>query len=589
MSFSPVWQLQEFFPHPSTTEFATVVADWRGRWERLADESETLSATADGWAEFLARWSALLAESDELMAFVGCHAAADAENKTYQHWEGVLLAASPVRTRVTVNVEFGLRGDQSTDPVAELITRDPTLERVRFALDEAARNAAFRLPKSEELLAADLAVDGIQAWSRLYDRVSGSLKIELLENGKLVKKSPGQVHFDSPDRSIRQTNFAAAGTAWQTLADTCADAINHISGFRQSKNRRTGHHHLDLPLRMNRMRRETLDTMWRVVSERKGVLLKYLARKAELLGLKKLTWTDLHAPLPGTPAQSAELSYDAACQLILSTFSQFSPELGQFAETALREGWVEVENRPGKRQGGFCTGFPVRKQSRIFMTFTGTPDSMSTLAHELGHAYHSYVLRNEPFLLQDYPMNLAETASTFCEAVLSAERLRMAQNPAEKRAVLDGMLADAVTFLMNIHARFVFEDRFHQEREAGEVSAERLSQLMHTAQQETYLNGLADDGWYPGFWISKLHFYIHQWPFYNFPYTFGYLLSQGVYALAPKFGDEFPARYRSLLIATGCQQTEAAVSTALGYDLSQPDFWNHSLDVIDRNVAAFLQ
>jgi oligoendopeptidase F len=112
---------------------------------------------------------------------------------------------------------------------------------------------------------------------------------------------------------------------------------------------------------------------------------------------------------------------------------------------------------------------------------------------------------------------------------------------------------------------------------------------MLAAQRETYCNGLADDGWNPRFWVSKLHFYISTLPFYNFPYTFGYLLSLGLYAAAGDFGHEFPERYRKLLLATGDRETEDAVQSTLGYDLTREDFWNRSLDVVDRRVERFLE
>ena len=189
--------------------------------------------------------------------------------------------------------------------------------------------------------------------------------------------------------------------------------------------------------------------------------------------------------------------------------------------------------------------------------------------------------------LQEYPMNLAETASTFAEAVLGERRLESSESTAERMSILDGMLSDATTYLMNIHARFLFEDAFHCERSDGELSTERFSELMLASQQEAFQNALADDGWYANFWVSKLHFYITELPFYNFPYTFGYLLSLGVYALADEFGSEFPDRYRQLLIATGCQDTEQAVESTLGYDLTGPEFWNKSIDVIEQRVEQF--
>ena len=246
----------------------------------------------------------------------------------------------------------------------------------------------------------------------------------------------------------------------------------------------------------------------------KSVLKDYLSKKAQLLGIDRLSWYDQFAPLPQLPGVGNvdDIPYDQACTWIVDAFESFSSDLGDFAKMSLSERWVEAENRSGKQQGGFCTGFPTARQSRIFMTYTNSADSMSTLAHELGHAYHSWVLRNEPVFLQDYPMNLAETASTFAEAVLGEQRLQHAKSDYERLQILDGMLGDAVAFLMNIHARFLFEDEFHQKRAAGELTADQLNEMMLAAQRAAYLDALSDDGWNPRFWVSKLHFYITSVP-----------------------------------------------------------------------------
>ena len=518
------------------------------------------------------------------------HAAANAANKRVRQFEAVLAALDPLREKIYTNLEFALR-DIGVGEFAAFLAADQWLVRNRFFLEQRQKNAALRLPRNEELLAADLAVDGLHAWGRLYDRLSSDLRVQVMERGELVAKSPGQIRFDVPERSVRENNFFAAAKAWKTIADSCADALNHIAGARLTLYRRLElRDHLDMPLHRNRMSRETLDAMWQAVSDRKAMLLKYLAKKAELLGLERLAWYDVSAPLPAanSPGKDAEIGFDAGADRVIRTFAAFSPPLGDFARHAFKSRWVESENRGGKRQGAFCTGFPTRGESRVFMTYTNTDDNVSTLAHELGHAYHSWVLRDQPLFLQDYPMNLAETASTFAEAVLAEQRLCDAATHAERVSILDHALGDAVAYLMNIHARFIFEENFHRERLGGELTAARLSELMLAAQKEAYLNGLADDGWYPDFWVSKLHFYISGLPFYNFPYTFGYLLSTGLYSLAGQEPTDFPDRYRQLLVATGCHEAEAAVQSTFGYDLRQPDFWNMSLDVIERRVDQFL-
>jgi pepF/M3 family oligoendopeptidase len=603
--FAQTWELDSLLPHPETPAFEETLERFRTSLAALADDSDHLppvaavSASSTAWGEFLKRYEKIAAAASDFSSFISCHAAADAQNKRFQQLEAVLASFEPNKERIATNVDLALR-DVDPATLDRFAAGNPKLAENAFFLNDRRQRARLRLPKEMENLAADLAVDGIHGWSRLYDRISGALRVRVMERGKIVEKSPGQVPFDSPERSVRQNNFYASDKAWSEIADTCADALNHITGTRLTIYRRLGlDGHIEAPLRYNRMTRKTLDAMWSAVAARKRILLKYLAKKAELLGLDRLAWYDLQAPLPQASQVGGErLLYDDACGHVLETFNGFTTDFGSFAESALSRRWIEVENRPGKRQGGFCTSFPTARESRIFMTYTDSADSMSTLAHELGHAYHSYVLRDRPLFLQDYPMNLAETASTFAEAVLNEERLKAAeagraksasQSRDEQLSQLDGMLGDAVVYLMNIHARFLFEDRLCTERATGELPPARLSELMLSAQREAFCDGLDNEGWSPNFWISKLHFYMSSLPFYNFPYTFGYLLSLGVYSLASDMGNQFADRYGRFLLATGCCNTEEAVKSTLDCDLTQPAFWNRSLDIVEKRVERFLE
>ena len=595
MPFPLTWKLDTFFPAPATPEFRETLDRFKAALAQLANDSDALppfSSEAQAksrWEQFLASYERIEATVNDLQSFVSCWAAGDAENKLYRQLEAELSAVSPFRERIATNVDYALK-DLAEPAFEQVVSASASLTKIRYFLVNRRAQAALRLPREQEFLAADLAVDGLQAWGRLYDRLCGALKVQVVEKGKPVLKSPGQVQFDSPQRSVRENNFHAAAAAWESIQDSCADAINHIAGTRLTIYKRLGlPDHLVAPLKHNHMSRETLDVMWRTITERKPILKEYLAKKAHLLGMGRLAWFDQAAPMPTIPGSTIEddISYDQACQWIIEAFEKFSPELGRFAQNALENHWIEAENRSGKRQGGFCTSFPTAKQSRIFMTYTNSADSMSTLAHELGHAYHSWVLRDEPVFLADYPMNLAETASTFAEAVLAEQRLQRAKTDYERLTLLDASLGDAVAYLMNIHARFLFENAFHLERAKGEVPAERLSAMMDAAQKEAYLDALAPDGWNPRFWVSKLHFYITGLPFYNFPYTFGYLLSMGVYAVGREAGPSFPEQYRRLLIATGCRDAEEAVQETLGFDLRKPDFWEKSLNLIAERVSQF--
>jgi oligoendopeptidase F len=332
------------------------------------------------------------------------------------------------------------------------------------------------------------------------------------------------------------------------------------------------------------MSKDTLDAMWGVIEKSKDIFVLYLQRKAKLLGVERLSWYDVEAPVG---QGSKHFSYDEGAQLIVEQFRRFSPKLADFSVKAFESGWIEAEDRPGKRPGGFCTSFPIAEETRIFMTYAGTASNVSTLAHELGHGYHQHVMNDLPALAQDYAMNVAETASTFAELIVSDAAMKSAVNEEERLTLLEDKIQRSIAFYMNIHARFLFETKFYEERAQGLVSAERLNELMVEAQKEGYQNALAE--YHPHFWASKLHFYITEVPFYNFPYTFGYMFSAGIYAEAVRQGAAFEDKYVALLRDTGRMTVEELAQKHLGVDLRRPDFWQSAMDLSVADVHEFLR
>jgi oligoendopeptidase F len=262
--------------------------------------------------------------------------------------------------------------------------------------------------------------------------------------------------------------------------------------------------------------------------------------------------------------------------------------MGDFTRMALGKRWVEAENRPGKRGGAWCSRVPVRREGRIFMTFSGTYDSMSTLAHEFGHAYHGFVLKDEPNFAQRYPMTLAETASIFNELRVTDAALASTLDEGEKLALIDQKLQAALAFFCNIRARFLFDTWFYTERKNGMVEMERLCDLMRKAQMEAFFGCLdPQNGLHPLFWASKLHFFVTEVPFYNFPYTFGFLFARGVYARAQSEGAAFATKYRALLADSGRMSTEDVAHKHLGVDLTKPEFWTEAVRSALADVEEF--
>jgi len=464
----------------------------------------------------------------------------------------------------------------------------PELAAVSEPLDERRRRAKQRLEPQVEALVRDVDVDGYHAWGQLYDFIAGSIRIPFEEDGKVVQLSAGQAQnkfFFDPDRSVRERVFRLYEDAWEANAELCARALNHLGGFRLALYRNRGWESvLFEPLENNRMEQATLDAMWAAVSEGKPLLKRYLERKARLLGIDALCYFDVNAPVGRV---SSAWSYDYAANFIVTQLGRFSRKMADLARQAFERRWIEAEDRPGKRPGGFCAWLPATAESRIFLTFDNSIGTASTIAHELGHAYHHAALDGKPELRTRYPLNLAETASTLAELIVADAGMRAAQDADERLALLDAKVQDTVAFFMNIHARFLFEVEFYKERASGMVPAARLNELMLEAQQQGYGGALAV--YHPYLWASKLHFYRTRSPFYNFPYTFGYLFSYGVLEWALEEKDDFDQRYQSLLEDTGYMRTEALARKHFGVDLTDVEFWRGAVKRALAAVEEFLR
>ena len=467
----------------------------------------------------------------------------------------------------------------------------PGIAEVAFHLNELRDDAARLLDDRAEELLNKLRLDGLQAWSEHYDTISSGLSMTYTdENGDEQALSAGQAlnQLDGyPDNKVRANIMANYEKMWGSAENLAADTINHLAGARLTEQAAHGYeNHLDQPLELNRMSRETLDAMWQMVDDNKHMFKAYFDRKKELLGLTELGWQDQVAPITNLgDYKPSTLSYDEAAAFIIKNFGKYSPKMAAFAQHAFENQWIEAEDRPGKTPGAWMESVPDIHESRIITTFTGSVNDAATIAHEIGHGFHSSVLTDLPVWRDGYAMNVAETASTFAEMLIADANVQAAQSDAEKVVLLDAKMTNPIAMFLNIHARFIFEDNFYTERKQGFVPAARLNELMDEAQKVAF-DGLLDHR-HPHFWSSKLHFFIDDVPFYNFPYTFGYLFSQGIYAWAHT-QDNFEEAYIALLRDTANMSTEELAQKHLGVDLTKPDFWQAGADLVKKDIDEFL-
>ncbi|MEE8244112.1 MAG: M3 family metallopeptidase, partial [Pseudomonadales bacterium] len=376
---------------------------------------------------------------------------------------------------------------------------------------------------------------------------------------------------------------------WQQHEDSCAAAVNAIAGWRlemcRKRSKTKAVPFLDAPVHLNRITRGTLDTLLAVAERARPLAQRAAKLQARAYGLDSIGPWDNRAPAPSLGSAAGGTPFEDAVQLIASAYSEVSPEMGEFVHMMADNKWVEGSVGSNKRPGAYCTRFDKSKTPRVYMTYTGGDSDIITLAHELGHAFHGWVMRDLPESQTSYGMSLAETASTFGETLVRDALLRRAETPEQKLNIAWEELSALIAFILNIPARFAFEQRFYEARKARPLRAQELKDLMSDAWREWYGDALSEPD--PMFWANKLHFYISGLSFYNFPYLFGYLFSLGVYSKREAFGAEFYSKYVDLLRDTGRMSAEDLAAKHLGADLTEPLFWDETVESLRPRVENF--
>ncbi|WP_216830113.1 M3 family oligoendopeptidase [Alkalihalobacterium elongatum] len=586
--YNQLWDLDSIFPGGSeSTELRSFIKETKEELVALEQSLQQLTELhkeKDKFVGIIESAQNVAAKVREVGAFIGCLTAQNAADKKAIQLSGTAKELSSLYQGVLTSIDEKIMQLDEAE-LQSLI--DNHFKDVAFYLNERAQRASEKLSPAEEKLAQKLSTSGYHAWADMYNALVNSMKITFEENGKTEELSVGQAEnkLANSDRQVRIDAFGKWEKTWTENEDLFATTINHLAGFRLGLYEKRGWTNvLKEPLEINRMSEATLNAMWDTITKNKTRFMPYLERKAKYLGLEKLAWYDVHAPIGSS---SSSIPYEEAAETIIEQFGKFSPKMAEFTKMAFEKDWVEAENRPGKRPGAFCTTLPASGETRVFMTYSGSASNVSTLAHELGHAYHAYVMRDMPNFAQSYAMNVAETASTFAELIVSDAAVQQAESDEEKLVLIESKLGRAIAFFMNIHARFLFETRFYENRKEGLLSANDLNELMVEAQKEAYCDSLSE--YHPHFWAAKQHFHITGVPFYNFPYTFGFLFSLGVYAHALEKGASFEDGYVELLRDTGSMNVEELAQKHLNVDLTQADFWQKAIDLVVKDVDQFLE
>lgn len=451
------------------------------------------------------------------------------------------------------------------------------LKQYSFVLNEKIEEANHQMPLELEELAKNLELSTSLALSRLQDQIVSSSEEKV--DGELKSVNELRSLSSSKDRSVRKAAFDAEIRVWKRYEEPLATCLNAIKGVDIELSKRRGYENLlELSLKNNRTSKTALQALVSSIEEYLPVFRKYLKLKAKLLNQDSLAFYDILAPVS---EDSKSYSFDEAKEFILKEFNNFSPELFKMAKRMFDKNQIDAQARKNKVGGAFCDPILKLKEARILTNYiSGSYSELSTIAHELGHAYHDYLVRNEEALHRNYGMTIAETASIFAEYLIFKGALGQSDNKKQEIYLIENFLSESNQVCVDVLGRYYFESDVIRIREKEELSVKEFCDLMLDAQKRSY--GQLSE-YHPYMWAVKGHYYMPSFPLYNYPYFFGQLFSLGLAAIYEKEGESFVAKYNELLRISGANTVDE-IAKSVGIDITSKDFWRGSLALIASYV-----
>ena len=464
------------------------------------------------------------------------------------------------------------------------LNQDDLLKHYDFFFQTARKEASHLLSDEVEEVISTLNMSGGSSWEQMQGFLTSTVEEDF--QGRKINLSEIRNLAYSSDPDLRKEAYETELAMYDSIKEPVAFSLNNIKSQVNDLTRMRGYESpLAATLEQSRMTQATLDALLDAIKESLPAFRKYLKHKGQLLGHKNgLPFYDLFAPLGGEGSRT--FTIEEAKDYLVDHFNKFSPDLADMVEDMYQEEALDIYPRRGKVGGAFCSNLPFIDTSRILLNFEGSLSDVVTMAHELGHAYHGVQIQDHRPLNWDYSMPVAETASTFNEALIMESLIKDADKE-ERIALIESQLQDVTQIIVDIYSRYLFEDGVFKAREDQFLFSKDLEALMLDAQKQAYGDGLDPDYLHPYMWVCKPHYYSTGLSYYNFPYAFGGLFSKGLYALYQEEGDSFVPKYKEMLKATTVHSVEETAQT-MGIDLTTKDFWLKALGQVQEQIDEFI-
>ncbi|MGQ4911297.1 MAG: M3 family oligoendopeptidase [Candidatus Thorarchaeota archaeon] len=469
------------------------------------------------------------------------------------------------------------------------IVKDPVLSEYAHWLERISRRIPHMLSEKEEELAIAKDKNGVRAWFKLQGDWLATRTFDIEVDGKMETMPYGKIIslYQSPDRDLRRRanevvykKLGEDHIVWSSaLQSVCSDHLtmcklrNWESPMHQS-------------LIDNDVDSQTIEALMNTIEESVGIYRNYLKLKAKVLGLETLGNWDIDAPLPNAPDK--KYTWEEARKIVTSAYSEFDEEIGGWIDEMYEKRHIDGEVREGKRSGAYCSTWHNGKSAFILQSFNGILGDLYTQAHELGHAMHAYLgTRAQGPLNYEIGSCIAETGSIFGELLLTEKLLATVETKEEKQAVLATVLDEFGAAAFQVSTRVWFETMLYQTLQDGfALDGEKVSELWLKARDKMYgdaVEWLPEMRWW---WTMKLHFYIPNYRYYNYPYVYAQLFVYAMYRLYREQGKDFVPKLKALLGA-GSSKSPRDLAAEIGFDVTTEEFWQKGIDQFNEFVEQF--
>ncbi len=570
------WNLSDILPAPSGPEFDAVVRDLNDRVGRFETRRAVLydSVGQNEFMDILAQYDAIASIAARLGSYGELWFSANTQDQaalTFQRQMQQLGSEIANRTMF-----FTLWWKSLDKAIAAALMEHAG--KYQYFLEAERLFAPYTLSEPEEQVINIKDVNGIGGILTLYEMITSRFEFSPLIGGKRKPMTRGelQVYFRDPSPKVR----ASAYREFYRVFGEQGNLLSQVYAYRvqdwQAEQVRLRHFKSPIAVRnlSNHLPDSVIDTLLEVCRENAPRFQRFFHFKAKAIGMRKLRRYDLYAPLVSTAGKA--YPYAQGVQMVLDSYNAFSPQTGDLVRRVFETQHMDSEIRQGKQTGAFCASVLPSMVPYVLMTYTGHIKDVTTMAHELGHALHSLMARDQTTLTFHPLLPLAETASVFGE-MLMTDRLLASEPDADiRRDMRASQIDDAYATIMRQAFFILFEREAHAMVAQGKTADDlRATYMQNLRDQFGSAVDVSDE--FKWEWVSIPH--IYHTPFYTYAYSFGNLLTLALYRQYRAQGEEFKPRYLKILSYGGSASPMHILSEA-GFDVTKKEFWQGGFDVI---------